>query len=386
MLSALLSYDFRYEFQRTRIAMKYRRVGIAFLVLLSAAAVVRAALPGIVKYYVNDELADMQKFTGRVDDVDLSLWAGRYGLDRLELYRRNGLIPEPFLSVPRAEIGLDWSALIHGEWEAKIRLIEPVLTFVDGATPEETQAGTGPDWIAKVKKLAPLTINTFDVVAGQLRLLSTGDAGGLKETLDISQLMLEARNFSNVRERRETLHGTIAAVAKVQGVADAELNVQIDPLARPPELSVDAEVKHLPLTSLNAMLRTYAGVDAHAGSVEAYVEFASANGEFTGYAKPLVQGAEIFWPGERGSFFGKAWDLVVEGVKELFENPSTDQVGAKVPLAGELTAVDAELVPAVFSILKNAFVDALSAGIGHTVSLEDVVRGEEGAEEGRSAT
>jgi hypothetical protein len=75
---------------------------------------------------------------------------------------------------------------------------------------------------------------------------------------------------------------------------------------------------------------------------------------------------------EEGTFFGKVWEGVVEFAKNIFENQKTDQIAAEVPLTRKLTAVDAELIPAVFSILRNAFIEALSAGLGDKISLENV--------------
>ena len=42
-----------------------------------------------------------------------------------------------------------------------------------------------------------------------------------------------------------------------------------------------------------------------------------------------------------------------------------------MPLEGELTAVNAELIPAVFGILRNAFIEALSAGLGSSLNVAD---------------
>ena len=59
-------------------------------------------------------------------------------------------------------------------------------------------------------------------------------------------------------------------------------------------------------------------------------------------------------------------------MKKVLENPDTDRVGAEVPLEGELTAVEAHLITAMFSVLRNAFIEALSVGIGNEIGLEDI--------------
>jgi hypothetical protein len=315
--------------------------------------------------------------------VDISLIAGQYALDGLHVEKRDNPLPEPFLRVPRVELGLDWSAILAGEWVGDVLATRPVIAFVDGPSPEQSQDGLGMDWAERLDRLLPFRLNSLTIEDGELALYKTEEDGSTNLLGQLHAIDVKAENFTNIRESAQEVFGTVAITATVQDEGLLRVFAEIDPLSDPPEMSVDAQLTQLPLPELNPLLEAYANLDAEAGGVEIFVEFASADGRFEGYVKPLIRDAEILSLDEDGSFFGTLWESVVELAKNVLENDETDRVGAEIPLEGELTAVDAELIPAVFSILQNAFIEALSVGLGRTIGLGDVLEknGEEKAGE-----
>ncbi len=356
----------------------FRRSMIAVLIVAAVLVIARALLPVVMEHYVNRELRTMDPYNGAVADVDVALIRGEYALDDLVLRKRDSDIPEPFLSAKRIDLGLDWSAIWAGELVGAVHVEKPVLAFVDGPTPETSQEGAGEEWLDRLETLVPFQLNSLTVDNGTAFLYKTEESGTTERLFRVHAIDVVAENFTNIRESEEEVFGTVAITATVEETGLFRLSAEIDPLTDPPELSVDAEVTGLPLPSLNPLLEAYANLDAEAGRVEIFVEFASADGRFDGYVKPLVRDAEILTLDEEGSFFGKVWESVVEFAKTILENDDTERVGAEIPLEGELTAVDADLIPAVFSILRNAFIEALSVGLGHTIGLENVQSDDEG--------
>jgi hypothetical protein len=342
------------------------------LIVLAALIVARLALPWAIENYVNRQLQRMEEYSGSVQDIDVALIRGSYRIEQLLIEKRKGKIPQPLIAAESVIFGFDWSALLYGELVGDIRLENPILNFVDGPTDAQDQTGAGPDWAERLDALIPLHINSFDIVNGTITLYRTGDDGETKRLLHLHSATLHARNFTNIRESEEPVFATLTLDGRVQERGSLHLFTEIDPLSDPPVMALDAELVELPLPSLNSLLDAYANVDAEAGVVEIFIEFASKEGRFDGYVKPLVQDAEILRVDEEGSFFGKVWQGIVDAVAKILENPDTDRIGAQVPLSGELTAVDVELIPAVFSILENAFIEALSVGIGNVIGLEDI--------------
>ena len=318
------------------------KAAIAVAVLLVAA---RAALPLVLESYANRELRELENYTGAVDDVDIALVAGSYTLRQLRLDKRNGEVEQPFLTADSITAGLDWFALLHGEFVGDIRMVRPVLGFVDGRTEAEDQFGIGPDWVERMNALLPFRINSFDIEDGTMSLYRTGDDGKDSVLVNLHSAELHARDFTNIRETAEPVFATLTLDGVVQEEGKLHLFTELDPLSDPPVLTLDAEIIDLPLPSLNPLLRAYANLDAEAGLVEIFTEFASRDGRFEGYVKPLVRDADILRLDEGGSFFGKVWQGVVDAVKKVLENPDTERIGAQVPLAGELTAVDARTDP-----------------------------------------
>jgi hypothetical protein len=358
-----------------------RKLLIALLVAAALLVIARALLPLLVEYYVDRQLARADAYTGAVDDVDISLIRGQYALDDLHVEKRENPLPEPFMRVSRLELGLDWSAILAGEWVGDVHAARPVIAFIDGPSPEQSQDGLGMDWAERLDQLLPFRLNNLTVEDGALVLYKTEVDGSTDLLGRVHAIDVKAENFTNIRESGEEVCGTVVITATVQDEGLLRVFAEIDPLSEPPEMSVDAQLTELPLPELNPLLEAYANLDAEAGRVEIFVEFASADGRFEGYVKPLIRDAEILNLDTDGSFFGTLWEGVVEFAKNILENDETDRVGAEVPLTGELTAVDAKLIPAVFSILRNAFIEALSVGLGRTIGLQDV-REEDGDKEG----
>lgn len=61
---------------KTSRSHRLRTGGIIVLVLVVLLVVGRAILPSVLKRYVNRTLAGLEGYSGRVSDIDLSLWRG----------------------------------------------------------------------------------------------------------------------------------------------------------------------------------------------------------------------------------------------------------------------------------------------------------------------
>ncbi|HUO82896.1 MAG TPA: DUF748 domain-containing protein [Gammaproteobacteria bacterium] len=348
-----------------------RKLLIALAIVAVVAIAARAALPFVVEYYANRTLAGLEGgYTGHVEDVDLAVWRGNYSLEGLRIDKREGDIPLPFASVPRLDVSIQWGALLRGALVAEVHAIEPRMVFVDAESKERSQTGMGPDWAEKLEALAPFRFNRVTVRDGRIEFRNFESEPPVEIYIDDIEVLAE--NLTNIRGENDDVFGTVSARGLVMGETPVSVDARIDPVADPPELELDAQLEKLPLPMLNPLLDAYANVDAEAGTFSVYVEIATAGGRFEGYVKPLLENAEFLSRSDDENIFRKAWEGIVDLVAEVFENQPKERVATRVPLSGELDAVEAELVPAIFNILRNAFVQALSASISDTVSLEDV--------------
>lgn len=295
---------------------------------------------------------------------------GEYSLVDIRIDKKNSDIPEPFFSAPRADISIKWPALFRGALVAEVHAASPRMVFVDGKTEQRSQKGLGPDWAEKLEALAPFRFNRITVNDGRLEFRNFEAEPAVE--LYVDTIRIVAENLTNIRDSESDVFATLETRGSTLGVTPMCVNARLDPVADPPEIDLDVELDKLPLPALNSFLEAYVNVDAEAGTFSLYAEIATADGRFKGYVKPLMEDAEFLTLSDEGGFFRKAWEGLVDVIAEVFENQSTGRFATRVPLSGELEAIDAELLPAVFHVLRNAFVQALSASISNTVGLEDV--------------
>ncbi|CAN5215233.1 hypothetical protein BH24PSE2_BH24PSE2_02660 [soil metagenome] len=347
-----------------------RRLFIVLVIAVVLAVVVRSLLPLAVERFANRELQDLGAYTGRIEDVDLAIWRGAYSIENIRIDKKTGGIPEPFFSAPRVDISIDWAALFRGALVAEAHAASPRVVFVDAETKERSQKGPEPVWAEKLQSLAPFRFDRITVNDGRLEFRNF--EADPEVELYVDTIRIVATNLTNIRNGGGDAFANVEARGSALGVTPVRVDGRLDPIADPPELELNAELEKLPLTEMNSFLDAYLNVDAEAGTFSLYTEIATADGRFKGYVKPLLEDANIMTLSEEGGFFRKAWEGLVDLVAEVFENQSAGQFGTEIPLSGELDAVDIELLPAIFNVLRNAFVQALSASITGTVNLEDV--------------
>src|SRR5690606_164105 len=127
------------------------------------------------------------------------------------------------------------------------------------------------------------------------------------------------------------------------------------------------------LKELNPWLRQYAKADAQAGTFQLYMEIAAADGAFQGYAKPLMQGVDIYGSEEQDdSLLRKAWEGILEFATNIVENEDEDQVGARVPFSGTIQNPDTNIWQTIASVLRNAFVSAFARSLEGSISIRGV--------------
>src|SRR5690242_6144108 len=114
------------------------------LVIVILAA--RIAAPYVIKRVVNDKLANLDGYTGSIDDVDLNLWRGAYEVEGMRIDKTGGRVPVPFVALERLDLGVDWRALFEGTVKARVVMFRPEVNFVKGPTPATTQTGKETDW------------------------------------------------------------------------------------------------------------------------------------------------------------------------------------------------------------------------------------------------
>src|SRR5262249_22123358 len=152
-----------------RRAVRLRRVGLAALlavVLLLLGA--RAAAPIFIQRYVNRVLDRTEGYSGRIGDVDLSLWRGAYTIDDVDIVKQNDKVPVTVFRAAQVDLSIEWRGLFDGSLVGEVWMVRPELNFVAANTEQESQSGKEADWRQTVRDLFPFQINRVTVRDGSV--------------------------------------------------------------------------------------------------------------------------------------------------------------------------------------------------------------------------
>lgn len=195
-----------------------------------------------------------------------------------------------------------------------------------------------------------------------------------KVNVYIQELNAVATNLTNSEKISKSLAATLDASGLALKSGRFKLHAEIDPYEKKPTFNLDFELKGLNLVSLNDFLRAYGKFDVHKGTFSVYSEVAASKGRFEGYLKPLLKDVEVVrWKEDikKKPFFKLVWKVIVGAVKDIFTNPSKDQVATKIPFSGKLDNPDVGTWPSIWGLVKNAFIQALMPGLDQTIKLKE---------------
>lgn len=348
------------------------RLAVAGGLILATLVGARVALPYVVLDVLNKQLGAMPAYTGHIDDVDIALLRGAYVIRGLTIDKREGTSPVPFVTIEAIDLSVQWNQLFHGAIVGEVAIFRPRITFTNGPAPADDQAGEGVDWRNQLIEMFPLKINRLAIAEGEVHFQDFSAEPDVD--VNIRELQVEARNLTNSQDLAGSLVATVTATGKPVGYGDFAMNASIDPYAEKPTFDLDMQLKDVDLKSLNPLLSHYAKFDAESGKLELYTEIAAVDGAITGYVKPVLIDAKVFnlkaevRDGEGPPRIG--WEWVVGGVKGLLENDKKGAIATKVPIDGRIDGVQTDTWGAVFSLLGNAYIEALQRAIDYDVSLE----------------
>lgn len=348
-----------------------RRSLIALATIGVIALGLRLALPNLLKQYVNNTFADMGPYTGHVEDVDVALIRGAYTLRDLTIAKRDAGREIPFLDLKSMDISVQWRALFSGELVGEIVAVQPVLNMYRAESDSQSQLGSGVNWPDQVRELFPFKFNRVEVVDGKSRFLAPGISAA--EALEVSNVQMTLANLTNINESTAETMTSLDLTGVFMEEAKLTLAGNLNPNEQAPTFDINFSLEEAMLTSANPWLREFLHVDAESGNFSMYLEAAAADGAFEGYLKPVMKDLVVFESEEESEGpFRKLWEGVVQLAAEIFENRQEDQVASKVPYSGEFDDPDIGMIAAIVSLIRNAFVSALSQSIEGTVDISDV--------------
>lgn len=386
--------------RHTRRGRFWKIAGITLSVIVVLALVAHLLLPTVILRVLNRELGKIEGYHAHIEDIDISLLRGAYTLDGITVAKLERADTLPVFSARHVDLSLEWGALFRGKLVGEISFTKPRLNIVPAPSPaSDTSSFAFADLQETLRNVFPFTINRFDIEDGALHFQDPTRTPPVDIRLDAINATArgltnaqegagsrEARTTGGTRTRNDTTgqvaretpqdaDGTLPAsfrlTARAMGHAPLVVNLALAPLASTPTFDLDAELKSLDLTTLNAFFRAYADVDVERGTFSVYTEVAAAEGTFQGYVKPLTKDLKVLdLDTDEGNFLSAAWEALVAGAAKLLENPPEVQVGTRIPFSGTFENPEPELWSTIAYLLRNAFIRALHPGLENSIQLE----------------
>lgn len=353
---------------------RHRKLWITLAVIVILLGGVRAALPLIVKRYVNHTLDKSSDYAGGVGRVEISLWRGAYSARDINIFKRNGKIREPLFSAPFVDFSLRWPALIHGHIVTRIYMQQPAVNFVKGPTPEQSQGGENTSWNKMLENLVPFKLDQLDINDGEVRYKD--DHSDPPVNIYFTELGASATNLSNATNQTLALPAGIRANAKTIGGGSLTFHLQFNPMAASPTYQLEASLTNVELTSLNDFFRAYGKFDVARGEFAMFTSVAATNEAYEGYTKVLFKNLDVFeWKKERQKNILKIfWEAIVGTTADILKNQPHDQLATKVPISGVYTNTSIGLGSTIGTLLRNAFVSALLPKFDQQVTTSQVAQ------------
>ncbi len=350
---------------------KKRIFKIAIILIIGLSAF-RIYLPTIVLHFVNRELNKIPGYKGHVDDISLSLWRCAYQIKGLSLDKYTGEVPVPFFSAKKMDLSLEWKALFHGFISGEIIFYNPKINFVNGPTESSSQTGIDKSWIQVVKALIPLHINRVDIKDGEIHYMDFYSVP--KVDVFLSDIEASATNLRNKVSKDSMLSSAIKVSATCFQTGSLSIDMALDPLNPLPTFELKEKMNHASLASLSDFGQAYFKVNINGGDFELYTEIAAKDGSFIGYTKPIFHDIKLNTNYKDNKTI---WRWLVANstqlIANIFSNPSYNkQLATRIPIYGKFNKPQSDKWAAVGSLLRNAFIEALTPSLDSTLHISDV--------------
>ncbi|WP_122314647.1 DUF748 domain-containing protein [Pseudomonas cichorii] len=336
---------------------------LATVVILLIA--INAALPYLVRNYLNDKLADMGDYRGQITDVDIALWRGAYKINGLNIVKVDGKVPVPFVKVPIIDLAVSWPALWNNHAVvARMVVIEPELNFVDGGPDKQaSQTGQGTDWRTQLNKLLPITLDEARIENGRITFNNFTSTPKVK--IEADRVNASLYNLTNVVDVEGKRDARFEGKARMLGGATVESSATFDPLSDFQDFDFRLRATGIYLRRLNDFASAYAKFDFNAGNGDLVIEAQATDGQLSGYIKPLLRNVDVFnWKqdveNQNKGFFRSIWEALVGGSETVLKNQKQNQFATRVELSGSVRQQDISGFQAFLQVLRNAFVQAFN--------------------------
>jgi hypothetical protein len=344
---------------------------IIIALLIMAILIVRICIPGIVKNYVNKKLNELPGYSGHVDDIDIHLLRGAYGINGLKLKKKTDPSKFPFLNIVHSDLSIQWGALFHGRLVGVVELDQPTINIL--ATEEVSKEPSKSSWTKTLKALMPININKLQINDGKFAYLDFQKKPNTN--LHIDKLQLTALNLENVEKKGDPLPSSLKLAGTSIGDGHLKANLKVNVLKEIPNFDGGMELTGVNLLALNGFLEANAKFDIEKGNIDIFSHVKLIDGQMDGFVKPLISNLKVLDVKKdikkKGGILRVAKKAVIGLFAKIVKNPKTKKIATVIPIHGNIRDPKTSGWTAFVGILKNAFVQALHESISNEFKAKE---------------
>lgn len=345
--------------------------------------VLHLALPPLIKWYVNTNLDDVNGMRITIRDVDLKIWRGAFEIEGFRVQELAVKEDVPLLYAGSLHFTIDWSALFHGKVVSDVNIDTLHVNFVNRPDSLVAASDSARKTLAQeLADLAPININELSIVHGNISYKDF--QSNPRVDIVLSDLVVEGRNLSNVADPRDTLPASIMSRAHILGGGVLNMDASVNVMRDIPDLDMQLSLENAQLVELNDFFLAYGKFDFQSGTMSVYSEIAVADGVVDGYNKAVLEEINIVDKPEkeRQNVIQNTYETVLEGVAGVF-SLREDNLATKVPIEGRIEAPGIEIFPALFTMIRNAWISGIENQLDRTIRFEDAIDRGTGNDGGR---
>ena len=351
-----------------------KKKGLVWKIILGVVLLLFIALHFILEpvalRYANKALAELEGYRGHIDDIGIRLYRGAYQIQGLEIVAVNDKdsTESPFFKVDIVDISIEWKALFKGSVVGEFTLTKPIVNFKKEPG-GEVQAGGENDFVEVIQDLIPIQINRFEIIDGEVHFLDPTASPPVN--VFVLNLNGIATNLSNVNENNDPLPSRVDLNGSTIGDGTIRLGMGLNALKAMPDFDLELELAGVRLTALDAFTEAYANFTFKDGTLYTSSEIAMKDGDFEGYVKPVLENFQVIdMKNEETTFLRKMWEVVIGSTLGVFQNQRTDRFATQVPFEGSTKNTRVRIIPTVFNVLKNAFIEAFEKDVEGSVNFQ----------------
>ncbi|HEX6835360.1 MAG TPA: DUF748 domain-containing protein, partial [Polyangia bacterium] len=241
----------------------------------------------------------------------------------------------------------------------RVKLLNPkaVIPMRPGENGKPSQP---PLEIARTLESVPSAgLERLEIVGGQITLVDEHHEGQRVWLHDVNATL---ENLTSRKKLMEGLPVLVTVRGKLQKTGELTLFLTADPFDKGLTFAGSAELRHLALADLHQFTKIK-GLELPDGSIDMFASVTCKRGKLTGGVKPILKNVEV--RAADSKLGDKIKAALADVAVKLFSDrvPGRNAVAAVIPIHGDLKNPQVQLVPTVLAVLRNAFVEGLSASL-----------------------